>query len=242
MLATLALLAAIAPVLTSPADQRTAEAACNAGRAALAAGQLSEASAAFERALTVWPHMPEAHVGLGHVAMRREQFEVALNAYRAARTAFLALSVESINHGLKRVEEAKRAIENREDEIRQVNDPKTGVDEHHAAYRTRQLEGEIAQLRSLDRPINQPTENAPAEIDFFIGNALFRLARIEEAVAAWEQCAKTDRNYAPVFNNLAVGYFKLKRIPEAREALVRAEAAGIVVDARFKQDLERAAH
>src|SRR5262245_21492005 len=46
----------------------------------------------FQKAIELVPSLPEAHIGLGHLAMREERFEDALREYSLAREGFGAMS------------------------------------------------------------------------------------------------------------------------------------------------------
>ncbi len=222
---------------TPVAAQRAAHDLCNSGRKALTENRLGDASEAFEKALASWPNIAEAHVGLGHVSMRRQMFENALSEYRAARTAYVAGIAEAIDSANRRFVDAQLGIEQRRQEIEDMRNPIHGISQSFVDSRTRALEREIAQLEKIDRPTASPRAPVPAEFDFFIGNALFRLGRTAEAAAAWESCAQSDPRYAPVYINLAVAYFQLGRKDDARAAAATSGQLGIPVPAEFKTRL-----
>lgn len=224
---------------TSPAKQRDAQAACDAGRAALDADRLDQASEAFEKALAAWPEMAEAHVGLGHVAMRRRAHEPALKAYQAAREAFIAGTRRSIDAANQRYVEAQRGIVDRKNEIQRLKQG-SYIPHSFQLNRIHALEQEIALLEKIDRPTADAHPVVPAEIEFFIGNAAFALGRVDEAIAAWELAVKADRRIGAAHNNLAVAYWKQGNRDKAKAALARAEELGVLPNPEFQKALASA--
>ena len=86
-----ALLAAVTTAAASEANERAlrqAMAYSQRGMRALEKGNGSRAAEDFKRALEQVPELPDAHAGLGHVAMQQRRFDDALVAYRRAREAY----------------------------------------------------------------------------------------------------------------------------------------------------------
>jgi len=81
-------------------------------------------------------------------------------------------------------------------------------------------------------PVRGEAREAPGEVWFQIGNAQFRLGRLDEAIVSWETCAKKSPKFAQVHVNLAVAYWKQGRFDEARKALARATELGFPVNPR----------
>jgi Flp pilus assembly protein TadD len=101
----------------------------------------------------------------------------------------------------------------------------------------RMLEEEVRRLEASEPPVKEAGHEAPGEVYFFIGNALFNLGRVDEAVVQWERCREKSPKFPLVYNNLAVAYWRSGRREEARQMLARAEELGFPVDPRFKEDL-----
>src|SRR5262249_512991 len=55
-------------------------------------GNTARAREDFEKAIVKFPALPEAHIGLGHLAMRERRFEDALQEYRRAKDCHRELS------------------------------------------------------------------------------------------------------------------------------------------------------
>ena len=62
----------------------------------------------------------------------------------------------------------------------------------------------------------------------------------EQAVEAFESCIVKNPELSAACNNLALAYWRVGRLDDARRRLAKAEQLGIPVNARFKEVLERA--
>jgi tetratricopeptide (TPR) repeat protein len=54
-----------------------------------------------------------------------------------------------------------------------------------------------------------------AHVHYYMGNILYHLKRHEEAILHWEYAAVFDASYAQVWRNLGIGYFNIRRNPDA---------------------------
>jgi Flp pilus assembly protein TadD len=102
------------------------------------------------------------------------------------------------------------------------------------------VQARIQVLETMQPPSSSAVREAPAEVLFFEGNALFNLKRLPEAIAVWEAAIARDRKQPLVQNNLAVAYWMTGRLDDARTAMERAEKLGFKVNPNFRADLERA--
>jgi tetratricopeptide (TPR) repeat protein len=236
-------------------DLRQALGYAHRGLSSLQKGNGARALEDFDRALAKVPDLPDAHMGLGHLAMRDKRFEDALREYRTAQEGFRKLAA------LLKQFTAERYVRSR-DELDQLRIVKSQLDREAMQMQSRgtnasssstgsmsvgqiereraEIEQKIRALESMGLPSEDRTPEAPAKLYFFEGNALFDLGRLDEALAAWERAAKGDPSLAPVQNNLAVAYWRKGRISEAQRALHRAETLGFKVNPNFRADLSRA--
>jgi tetratricopeptide (TPR) repeat protein len=99
----------------------------------------------------------------------------------------------------------------------------------------REIEREINYFDRLEVPREDKRAATPPNVYFFRGNALFHLDRLEEAVADWEEASRRAPDFGPVFNNLALAYWKLGKREQAQQCLARAEELGVTVHPDFKQ-------
>jgi len=236
------------PALATEANSRTiqqASALCRKGAKALQEGDKARASESFEKALGVLPEFPDAHMGLGHVAMATGNFQGALDSYQRARQGYLSFG--SILQGLR--EDNYRETQRRMGQIRdQINSLGRASTNARTDART---EGEIQrsltalqdELRRLEA-VEPPKENAgaapPAEVWFYIGNAQFKLEKYDEARASWETSVQLNPKFPMIHNNLAVIYWKAGRFNDAQTELATAERLGFPVNPKMKEDLAKA--
>ncbi len=206
----------------------TAVDAVRTGFDRLRRGELDAAQQRFEKALALEPRMAPAHVGLGHVATSREQWDAALGAYEAARSAF--------ENGFARWDYEQRHADATPDE---------GVNlfpSLRSPWPTTTTAGQerlLWVLQNSTGPYDVLTvEGVPAEIWFFLGNAQFRLGRVADALASWERCVALDAAFAPAYSNLALGYLKAGRAAESRAALDHAARLGLAVDPGLRAAVE----
>jgi tetratricopeptide (TPR) repeat protein len=117
----------------------------------------------------------------------------------------------------------------------------TKVGEATVNLKDQQVGAAIDKVRREDHPSRESEAGVPAEAHFLVGTALFQLQRYDDAVAAWEQAIAAKPDFAPVYNNLALAYWKTGQIDKAQASLARAEELGLRVNPQFKADLVRAA-
>lgn len=205
---------------------------CRSGDEALRAGELSRASEQFEKALAIVPEFPEAYMGLGHIALVRRDYAAALGAYTRARDAYARIGQQIFDHQLQQKGQAGLEIQSRRDDI--VNLTKILQGGAALESRVRDIEREINYFDRLDVPREDKRAEPPANVFFFRGNALFHLDRVDEAVVDWEEASRRAPEFGPVYNNLALAYWRLGNRAEAQAALARAEALGVAVHPELK--------
>jgi tetratricopeptide (TPR) repeat protein len=225
------------------------------GAASLQKGNVASALKDFNLSLEKEPRLPEAHLGLGHVAMREKRFEDALREYRLAQQghreiASLVLLVQADRYASSRdqLERLREAQSQLDSEARRLEVSAATSSSASGPMTAGQIERErvevdhqIQTLQAMKTPSEGTAKEPPATLYFFEGNALFDLKRTDEAIVAWEKAASLDPKFAPVQNNLAVAYWMRGRMDDARAAVARAEALRFAVNPNFRADLERAA-
>ena len=207
-------------------------ACCRSGDEALGRGELSRASEQFENALAIVPDFPEAYMGLGHIALVRGDYAAALGAYTRARDAYARIGQQLYDHRLQRKGQSGLEIQSRRDDIMNLTKILQGGTALES--RIRDIEREINYFDRMEVPHEDKRTEVPANVYFFRGNALFHLDRLEEAVADWEEASRRAPDFGPVYNNLALAYWKLGQKDKARECLARAEQLGVVVHPELK--------
>ncbi len=102
------------------------------------------------------------------------------------------------------------------------------------------IEGEIATINSrLTKPI--PTEEEmPADYFYLHGNIFFKLRKLEEAYAQYQEAIRINPKYGEAYNNLANLYYMSKQYQKALDCLNQAEASGAEVNPAFKKAVLKA--
>jgi tetratricopeptide (TPR) repeat protein len=208
------------------------------GARALQVGNIPQATENFDKALERAPGFPEALIGRGHIAMSEQRYGDALAAYQAARDGYAEFGAVLLDLRSKRYAESQKQIQALQDQLTQLQ---FNTNSQQANLQAAQLENAISQLQAIAAPTQGDATEPPGEVFFYIGNAMFRLNRFGEALEAWEACRERTPEYAMVYNNLALAYWKEGRMEEAVASLDRAEELGFPVNPQFRQDLEAAA-
>jgi len=233
-------------------ELRRAIAEANRGESALEKGNLKKAKESFQRALAAVPSLPNGHLGLGQIAMRERRFEDALSEFRAAEVGFRDMSsltnqLESARYSRARDELEQLRIQlvqldslAMQNQSRVDDGSSSGPSDGQIARERAQVQSRIRALEGMQPPSSATIREAPAEVLFFEGNALFNLKRLPEAIAVWEAALGRDPKQPLVQNNLAVAYWMTGRLDDALRAMERAEALGFKVNPNFRADLERA--
>ncbi len=230
-----------AALATSPGHRiRRVSALCAQGYRALQARDIDRAAELFERALALESRFPDAHLGLGHVAMYRAQYEEAARDYERARDSYVALGDRLYEHRAYRYWEAQREIPELRDQIRAIRSPMSGIPLATQDVMVREIERQIEALEAMELPRPELLADPPGEVFFHHGNALFHLGRFDEAITDWEACAAKLPRFAAVQVNLAVGYWRLGRLDDARTRAERAKELGASVHPDIERDLAAA--
>jgi tetratricopeptide (TPR) repeat protein len=228
----------------TPAEIREADRYSQFGNKALKTGNLRKAKVLFEKALEKLPDFPDAHLGLGHLAMNEANFAIALREYCQARDAYTSMEDALLELQVAHYNEAQAQIGKVRGEIQyyhQILAGRGALDAPLLERRVIDLEAAVQQLELIRPPRASAKQEAPGEVHFFIGNALFNLDRLDEAVDEWAACSRINPKFPLVYNNLAVAYWKKGEIDRARQSLSRAESLGLRVNPRFHTDLDQVA-
>lgn len=233
----LAALVSVHDVLAvSPADVKKASRAYTKGERAYRSGDMEKAAAAFQEALEIAPGFPEANLGLGHIAMSQQRFDEALDRYHKARDGYAEVGDAMLKLRQKRYNDTRNQIQGLRDQAQVLE--ASASNEGVARLRISQIENRIEQLSVIEPPDRGEATEPPGEIYFNIGNALFQLVRVDEAIASWEICREKSPGFAMVYNNLALAYMQTGKLDEAMTNLAKAEELGFSVNPQFKADLK----
>ena len=201
-------------------------------------GETERSREFFQRATAALPGFPEAHLGLGHIALRDKHYSGALEHYLGARDGFKNLGDKLYDLRVERYRDAREEVDRLRDVMTELDNPRLKI--LNRDMEKIRIEGEIRKPELVRLATPGEGLEPPGEVFFYIGNAQFHLGMLNEAVGAWEECAKKAPDFPLVHNNLAIGYLKLGRVDVAQLSLDRAEKLGVAVHPDLKRDIARA--
>ncbi len=245
MLVCVLLLLAAIPSMPDPAPGSIREAArlTAAADAAFRAGRTADAVAGFHKALARVDKYPDAELGLGHVALKERRFADALAHYEAARDAYAPLGKAIFAERQRRWAEVQAEIRTIELQLSSFKHEieLEGTYQRGPEYNYAALTNRLGELHRYEEPRADAVTEPPGEIHFHVGNALYRLGRADEAIAAWERCTARTPLFGPAFANLAAAYAARADGARARAALARAEELKVVIAPELRAAVESAA-
>ncbi|RMF73841.1 MAG: tetratricopeptide repeat protein, partial [Acidobacteria bacterium] len=220
------------------------------GVEAMTLGRWDTAREAFMKALALVPEFPEAHLGLGHLAMRDGKFAEALAEYERAERGYASLGDLLRRVRFEQFAASRERIRRIDDRIRELSRTLARIESGTATPQQVQIQAQIRQriaqledrrreLETITAPGAEATVEVPAEVWFFQGNALYRLGRVEDAMARWQRALDADPRLAPAYNNLAAASLRLGQRARARELLGRARALGLAVNEMLAAAIDR---
>lgn len=222
---------------TSPLQKASLH--CDRGFTAMNNGDLKRAREAFEKAVKVSPAFPEAHIGLGHVAMREQRYEQALQEYQAGRDGYAELADELFSIESERYAEIRKKLPELQVQLVQLRTGAVEMSDADRRWHIASVQQQITDFEAVQPPVRGEMSEPPGRVDFYVGNAFSRLRRWDEAVVAYEDCLAKIPTLAEAWNNLALAYWNTDRHRDALAGLQKAEELGFEVNPRFKADLER---
>ena len=209
------------------------------GMRELEAGNAGRAEEFFLKSIRLVREYPDAHIGLGHLAMQAGNIEEALSEYEQARDGYGVLGARLLNIMMTRYQEQKNRIPELQQRINLIRSGDIRLTENEKRVQIQDLEMKIRDLQTMSEPSSQTISEPPGEVFFRIGSALARLGRWDEAVANLETCTAKSPTFAQAFSNLALAYWRVGRHDDALRSLDKAEELGLPPNPRFRSDIER---
>ncbi len=207
----------------------------------LAQKNYDKARVSLQKSLDAFPDFPEAHLGLGQIAMAEKNYPLALEEFQIAKQKYSRASEAIYSLRMLRYQESLRQAQEVRDQIReavwiqqQSRNP-SSIDDQ----RISSLENIAQQLENASPPVRGGDSEPPGELYFQIGNALFNMNRLPEATTAWQTAVLKSPGFPPGYNNLAVALWKQGRAREALSLLEQAEAAKVPVNGYLKADIAK---
>ncbi len=218
---------------------RKASSLCAKGSKSLGEGDVQKASEAFEEALKAVPDYPDAHVGLGDIAMQRKNFEAALHEYQAARDGMARLADLRKAREFEQQRDNQQVADSLRDQAAYASSPgvKSGATSLTTTLGAKEGNARQEATKSVD---NKSDVKIPAELFYKIGNTQFMLHRPDEARESWENCITSDPKFARAYGNLAIVEFQAGHLDKAQEYVNEAEKLGASVNPNLKNDLAKA--
>ncbi len=224
--------------------QKTAIARFKEGEAALLASRWTEAEAALLKAVAFDPRLALAHYGLGQSYMSQQRFSDAVSAFTTSREAFRCASGMSD-------EDRKRRIQ----EVHELRETLRGVDQRRLkeiGAKWKEMNGDVRtpgtgilsvqdverRLAELERSLKD-ADPAPPGVTLALGTALFQTGKVAEAETAFRDVLARDPKSGDAHNNLALVCMLTGRLEEAEREMAAARKAGIPVNPRLKQEIDR---
>ena len=218
-------------------DVARAVAACRRGAERIAARDPDGAETAFREALRYAPGFPDPLVGLGHAAALRGDDAAALARYQEAKAAYVALAKQQEDDRAAQFHKTQIAAMGTKDQIQELKDAAGKVIGPSNDIYISHLENVADDARRMEKPGRPLPATPPPEFDFWIGAALYRLGRVDEARESWEAAVAARPDFGAAWSNLAAARLRLGRCEEARAALARADAAKAKVPAPLRRDV-----
>lgn len=236
-------------------DIQRASAYCESGTKSLGLGDVAKAQDFFRKALEIVPEYPDGHLGMGHILMKQNHFAEALAEYERGRDGFATLGDATFDIRVQHYTAAQRQITAYRDALRQIQGDSSTVrmsgseavgnsgraDPAKNQRDATNIEEAIRKLEAIEMPTRESASEPPGEVWFHIGNAQFRLGRLDDAVRSWESCAQRSPKFGLVRNNLAVAYWKQGRFEDAKRSLQHAAELGFPTNPQMRADLDKAA-
>ena len=198
-------------------------------------GSVAKGKKLLLQALEHLPCHPEAHRELGNLAMKEERFQEALTLYESSLADYEQAGLMLRERAMKHWTDSRDDIARLRQEQSRI---RTGTSEinQDQIVRAADIEVRINDLEAMPMPSDEPIQ-PPGDIYFYIGNALMRLKRGDEALARFEICREKAPKFGPVYNNLAILYWRRGRLAEAWGAVLKAEELKVEVNPVFKNEL-----
>lgn len=205
------------------------------GVALVDAGRLEEAQAAFERTVRLVPNMAEGYVGLGDVALSREDYETAVRHLEKAvqldagyRTPHYTLGLAY--RGLGRLEEAEREIARGIGSTRRFINDELSVEAagYGVGFMSEFQEARRAlvagQAQKAIQMLERILERYPDDTNVLnnLGSAYRAVGNYERMEELLRRAVAVDEAQFPPHINLGLCYLDTKKLDKAREHADRA--------------------
>jgi len=202
------------------------------GEALMTEESFDKAAAEFRLATRLDPEFSLAFFRLGQASMALHRYEDAAGAFETCRTTLQDRSLLV----------SRASGEARQQRIDDLLDVEAAIHRWGEAAPPTMI---TMRLQERKRQLEQQQERQatakveiPPELSIALGSAYFRLGRLEDAEREYATAIGDGDRTGAAHNNIAVIFMMTGRLDEATAALRQAEAAGFLVNPRFREDLK----
>lgn len=187
----------------------------------------------LEPVLKLVPDHAAGHFLLARMAYEGLDFAAALDHVETSERSLKNLDLSYAK--LLAITKAKDEVEARDVQksVDQLKD--TGADSVQDIFATKQHHLDFLKTKELFS--HEVSFAVPSDCSFLHGNCLYRLGRASEAAAHYQLAIRSNPAHAKAWNNLINLYREAKDFAQARAALAKAEAAGVVIQPKLKQSI-----
>jgi tetratricopeptide (TPR) repeat protein len=176
-------------------------------------GQVDEAIAHYQKALSIDPNLIQSYNGIGLAFYQKGEFDEAIIQYQKALEIDSAVAEVQSNFGNALLKKGKA------DEAMDHYQKALEIDPHFADAHNN-LGAVLFQKGQVNEAIaeyQKTLEINPhyAEAHENLGNALMRIERVDEAIAEYRSVLEIDPNFADAHNNLGTVLFQKGHVDEA---------------------------
>jgi tetratricopeptide (TPR) repeat protein len=200
---------------------------------AVEAHHFDEAKKLLEPVLKLVPNHAEGHFLLARMAYEGRDFAVALDHIETSEG-----SLKNLDQCYAKIladTKAKDEVEARDVQTSVEVLKGTGTDSSGDIFATKQHH--LDYLKTKELFSREVSFVVPSDCSFLHGNCLYRVGRASEAATQYQLAIRSNPVHAKAWNNLINLYWEAKDFAEARTALAKAEAAGVVIQPKLKQSV-----
>ena len=214
-----------------------------AGQAAILATKWAQAEVSLLRAVAFNPLLSLGHYGLGQTYMAQGRFQDAVSAFTNARDAYRCFPItpEARKQRTREIQELRDAIRNLDQRrLKEIGARWREANGDLATAGSQMKTSQDAERRLLEMEASlKDVDPSPPGVTLALGTALFQTGAIADAEAAFRAVLVRDPQSGDAHHNLALVCAITDRLEEAEREVTAAEKAGVPVNPRLRQEIER---
>lgn len=218
------------------AKYKTLEKRMDGAKRLFQARDLQKAVGEFQKCLDLLADHHEAHYFLGQIRYHQGEIPEALKHAQSA-----IRSLDHLDRSYAAAEAERRAFAERRIDVLQYTVDQYGKEEPGGC-----MADTVADAKTSIRELKSESKSAgagkalfavPAGYHFLEANSLFRLGRLDEAIAQQQQALKRDPQHAGAWNNLIHFRFLKGDVEGAREAIRQAEGRAMAIQPNVRKEV-----